>query len=1105
MKFKFLALCLLPLAVSACDGLLDLEYVITWKNYDNTVLLKETYKSGEMPTYKGETPTREASAQYTYSFSGWSPEVKLVTKDMSYVAQFNETINTYTVTWKNDDGTVLDTETYSYGEMPSYKDNDPTKIDENNIYYYTFDGWDKEIESVTSDATYTATFTRGEIFDFQENPTGFSLKKLNYLVSENLTIPLKYNEKPITTIEDRAFYNCESLVSIAIPNTVVFIGQEAFSGCSSLSSIEIPNSVLNIGNEAFSGCSSLTSVTIPDKLTTIGFQLFYDCISLISIDIPENVNSINTSAFINCLSLTSINVDPNNQKYASVDGVLYNKDKTQILYFPERYIGSYTIPASLGDDIFPTFYTASIKSPSLTYIDVDPNNPNYTSINGVVFSKDQTQLVLFPSGYSGSYEIPSGVTSIGLSAFSNCLSLTSVIIPSTVTSIGNRAFENCSSLESVTISNGVTSIGDGAFYNCSSLTSITIPESVTSYSSTALEGCVSLTKITFLCDVYKLCLPYGGCASLEEVNIGSLVSSLNSYPFDNCPFLASINVDPDNQYYSSVDGVLYNKEKTELLAIPERYTGTFVIPESVTYFTWNTIYECQYITQLVASPNSQKYSTENGILYNKEKTSLLVCPPGYVGPCDIPDSVTYIRNSAFYNCSSLTSVTIPNGVTSIDGRTFQNCSSLLEFRIPESVTIIDSSSFQNCSSLTSIEIPDTVKSIKSSAFSGCSSLTKVMIGKGVTSINETAFDDCDSLIDIEVSVLNDTYYSVDGVLFKKDGNKLFIFPKGFVGHYRVPNDVSTIENSVFSNCHSLTSVAISDSVTSMGNSTFSGCDSLKTVKMGNGITLIPTYAFSGCNSLTSITISNTLTRIDDYVFYNCSSLYSITLPESLTSIGNNAFYNCSSLTSITIPDSVTSIDYTAFAQCTSLEKIEIGSGLTSIGPSLFSNCESLASIAISDGVTKIEDSAFYNCYSLESITIPESVASIGDYAFRNCSCLTSITIPNSVTSIGSYAFEGCRFLSSITIPNSVTTISYSAFAGDLFLSSVVIPDSVTTIGYRVFDRCPYLKNIFYEGDYESFSQFEDRIDISLVYYYSETEPTDPGNYWHYVDGVPTVW
>ena len=229
----------------------------------------------------------------------------------------------------------------------------------------------------------------------------------------------------------------------------------------------------------------------------------------------------------------------------------------------------------------------------------------------------------------------------------------------------------------------------------------------------------------------------------------------------------------------------------------------------------------------------------------------------------IPDYVTSIGDSAFYNCYNLKYVTIGNGVTSIGNGAFQQCRSLKSITIPDSVTSIGSQAFCNCTSLKSVTIPDNVTSIGSSAFSDCYSLASVTIGNGITSIGDCAFSACTSLTSVTIG-----------------------------------NSVTSIGSQAFYNCTSLKSVTIPDSVTSIGSRAFYNCISLTSVTIPDNVTSIGSYTFYKCTSLTSVTIPNSVTSIGSYAFYWCTSLTSIVISDSVTSIGDRAFYNCTSLTSI---------------------------------------------------------------------------------------------------------------------------------------------------------------------------------------------------------------
>ena len=518
-------------------------------------------------------------------------------------------------------------------------------------------------------------------------------------------------------------------------------------------------------------------------------------------------------------------------------------------------------------------------------------------------------------------------------------------------------------------------------------------------------------------------------------------------------------------------------------------------------------------------------------------------------------AITSIGNTAFDNCTSLTSVTIPDSVTSIGSRAFSRCTSLTSITIPDSVTSIGGYAFRDCTSLTSITIPDSVTSIGDNAFNSCTSLTSVTIPDSVTSIGERAFYDCTSLTSVTIP---DSVTSIGDAAFYNCTSLTTI---------TIPDSVTSIGDSAFRSCTSLTSITIPDSVTSIRDYAFCECSSLTSVTIGNSVTSIGDYAFSGCTSLkrvdicdlsawcklsfgysanllsngaklylngselTDITIPSDITEIKDYTFYNCTSLTSVTIPDSVRKIGNLAFYNCRSLTSITIPESVISIENNAFTDCTGelvlncnclglfggqFSKVIIGESVTSIGEWAFDECTSLTSVIIGNGVTSIGDAAFYNCTSLTSITIPDSVTSIGERAFYNCRSLTSITIPESVTSIGNWAFTDCTGelvlncnclglfggqFSKVIIGESVTSIGWSAFHECTSLTSVIIGNGVTSIGADAFSDCKQLTSVTIGRGVTSIGNhaFFDCISLKVVYCKPDIPPTLGLTVFYYLD------
>ena len=491
---------------------------------------------------------------------------------------------------------------------------------------------------------------------------------------QSITIP-----NSVKSIGNRAFYECKSLQSITIPNSVTSIGKEAFSCCESLQSITIPNSVKSIGNYAFRNCESLQSVTIPNSVTKIGNEAFWGCDSLQSVTIPNSVTSIGDKAFNDCKSLQSITI-PNSVK-------------------------------SIGD--------------------------------GAFRECDSLQSIT----------IPNSVTSIGEGAFSTCVSLQSVTIPNSVKSIGNYAFRNCESLQSVTIPNSVTSIEDHAFSGCESHQSVTIPNSVKSIGKEAFSGCVSLQSITIPNSVTKIeDDAFWGCKSLQSVTIPNSVKSIGKKAFSGCKSLESITI--PNSVTSIGDDAFYLCKSLQSVTIPNSVTsigdGTFcwceslqsvTIPNSVRNIGNHAFFGCNICFFIC---NSTYFQNDDVCLFNKDKTAIVSRIKDCVNYI-IPNSVTSIGDDAFSGCESLQSVTIPNSVTSIGYEAFSRCTSLQCVTIPNSVKSIGIGAFSGCESLQSVTIPNSVTSIGDGAFSRCESLQSITIPNSVTSIGDGAFRWCTHL------------------------------------------------------------------------------------------------------------------------------------------------------------------------------------------------------------------------------------------------------------------------------------------------------------------------------------------------------------------------
>ncbi len=312
----------------------------------------------------------------------------------------------------------------------------------------------------------------------------------------------------------------------------------------------------------------------------------------------------------------------------------------------------------------------------------------------------------------------------------------------------------------------------------------------------------------------------------------------------------------------------------------------------------------------------------------------------------------------------------------------------------------------------------------------------------------------------------------------------------------ISNSVTNIGERSFEACISLTDFTIPDGVISIGDNAFRSCTNMESVTIGNNVTSIGFYAFCGCSSLVKIIIPNSVTDIGGNAFRSCKNLENVSMGNGVTNIGSEAFRYCYSLTHLIIPESVMSIGYIAFDNCTNLEYITVDKNnkrysndeygvlfdknkeklirypagndradyiipdsVTRIDGYAFSECVNLANITIPNSVTSIKQYSFYNCSNLTNITIPDSITYIEKNAFGSCTNLVELIVPNSVTSIGEWAFSHCSSLKKIILPNTITTISNDEFYYCTSLTSITIPDSVTSIGSSAFEFCTSLIRI----------------------------------------------
>lgn len=715
--------------------------------------------------------------------------------------------------------------------------------------------------------------------------------------------PWKNKREDITTVQIEAgvsnisnhAFSFSKLTSVTISNSVKSIGEAAFWMCTNLSAITIPNSVTNIGNTAFAS-TKLTTVTIPNSVTNIGYGVF-SC----------------------CRNLTTIKVSEYNNNYCSENGVLFNKNKTKLIQYPEgRTDETYLIPDSV------------------------------ISIGGTAFSSCKNLA---------SVTIPDGVTSIGDGAFSYCRSLTEVTLPSSVTSIVNDAFHGCENLTSVTILGNVTSISSYAFYDCVSLTSVAILGNVINIDRVAFYDCASLTSVILpisveeidkaafsQCDNLKDVYYSGTREQWNQITIGSdnddLKNATIHYNYNSttensennkCGDNLTWELDENGSLKISGTGEMYdydygnpspwNHSSVVSVTIEEGVTsiGNYAfgisngnagnykeifVPKSlkrigeralctsyldgyidIFYFgskdEWNSISKpdmdlnglvwsiCHFNYDSLQEKDSEISGTCGAHLSWTLNSSgeLTISGTGEMYDFSIDATAPWwklVLNSVFNKSISIKNVTIENGVSSIGTNAFQSCEDIKSISLPESIVTIKGGAFQGCISLSSILIPKRT--------------TKIHDSSGRSGDIWGTFANCESLTEIKVDDANQYYKSIDGILFSKDGTELLAYPVGKQSEkYSIPGSVITV-----------------------GNCAFDGCKNLKNVIIPNSVTNIGSGAFQNCTELIEISIPNSITELVYQTFANCTNLEKVYLPNSMTKIGDRdpSFRGCNGLSDV---------------------------------------------------------------------------------------------------------------------------------------------------------------------------------------------------------------
>lgn len=611
----------------------------------------------------------------------------------------------------------------------------------------------------------------------------------------------------------------------------------------------------------------------------------------------------------------------------------------------------------------------------LEKIEVVEGNIDYTSEDGVLYNQDKSKLICYPKGKAGIVVIPDGVSSIENRAFDNCQNITSVLLSESVRSIGDYAFYQCYGLVNVTIPEGITYIGDSAFFCCRNITNITIPRSVRSIGNYAFYLCTNLKDLIIQEGVTDIGNDaFEGC-DINKITLPESITNIGNSVFRLCGNLEEIDIATGNKKYASVDGILYNKDKSAVLICPEGKKGDVVVPEGVLYIVGRSFLGCAQITNLT-----------------------------------LPKSAVSIGDDAFNSCTNLENIIIPSNIKKIGDAAFYNCKKMQSVKICHGVVSLGKNSFGYCGNLKNVIIPESVTSIENSTFLG-SNKTVIMCIKG-SYAEEYAKEN-----NINYEYISGTVTKQDQIITASDVEKT-------LGDVAFPLNASTNGDGLLTYLSDNTAVV---SVNEMGVVTVVGAGTAHiTIKASE------TANYKAAEKTITVTVksenSGTTTNPGDITPAVGTTVSTGTESYKITKKGTEvAFAKTTKKTaSVTIPATitvnnvtykVTSVAANAFKNNKKLTKVTIGKNITSIGNGAFQNCTALKKVSLPDKTTVIGNNAFAGCRKLTGITIGKGVTKIGKEAFKGCSKLAIVTIKTTkLKSVGKNAFKGIKTNAKIKVP-----------------------------------------------------------------------------------------
>ena len=609
------------------------------------------------------------------------------------------------------------------------------------------------------------------------------------------------------------YFDSEFVKNVVVEDGVTSIGNCAFHNCKNMTEIDIPGSVKSIGLGAFTRCYIIENIVVPEGVETIGYEAFYECTGLKTVSFPKTVTSLGDNCFYCCISLEDITVDSENPNFSSDEcGVLFNKDKTDLICYPSgNKRTSYAVPESV----------LRIKTAAFAYAQ---------NLENIVFGNN--------------------LESIYMEAFMGCNELKELTLPGSLERIGNFSFYNCTSIEKLTIQEGAKIIGSFAFAHCEAMKSVSLPDSLEKIEMDAFEHTAffendaNWANGALYCGKYLLAVKED-CEGKFVIKPGTRM--IADYALNRCKNITGVTI-PDTMIIigegafnmcSGLKGVTLPSSVTTLLGSTFRFCNSLVsvtIPETVTVMGNQVFYDCENLESV-----------------------------------EINAKVSTIGSSLFSGCPKLTSVKLPDSVKIIDDSAFRDCDSLETVVLPDGVEVIADYAFAYSLKLTEVNLPESLTSIGYQAFSG-TNINKITVPKNVSSISENAFYNTANLADFAVDENNASFVYDGNALYTKDKTRLLCY---FINNnnkvYVIDEKVTQIDRDAFDGNTHLERITVPESVTDLGSS-FGGCSSLKSVAIGGKIKMLRTYCFSDCTSLEKVYFAESPEQIISYAFSDSKNI-----------------------------------------------------------------------------------------------------------------------------------------------------------------------------------------------------------------------------------------